>query len=607
MRKLVFESIELTNFMSYRSATFPFERGIHSVRGYNLDDPKSTSNGAGKSTLFDDAINFLFYGSVSKPGVSANSVVNDRAKEDCSVKAIVKIHYSDKEEKVLDITRYRAHTKHGNELHLIIDGVDYQKHGIRKSEKVLLDTIGISQKLMSSVFILSQGMGSRFSMMSNIDRKYFIENLRDNSVWDNSYAATTRVLSSINVEISNLSLEINKLDERIRVKTEDRANYEANILTVRANIKNLNLEEERAALLATKTELETQLATANTTLTSYQEYLQNYEAFLIKFNQDTAKPLAELTEFTAKKAALELNLTNLVCNSCKRPFKDAEQAKIDINKELDSIKEYLARAEPYKLEVDTSLREHNSKINDARTKVNTLNRQIPQLSSSITNKLSELSASDTKLNKENQKIETYTEEIVKIDDTLVESNKLLEVNRGEYNTKSVDAKYQEALKQIFSFKGIRSFLISTDIVYLNTRLRDYSVRLFTDLIIQFEPIKASDGSIGMLEINAIKQSGLHRPFSNLSTGQRRRADICIQFAIKDLAQKVSSVYTNLLVADEPFEGLDSTGVENVLNLLFETTNPDVCLYIISHRDLAITFRKFVHITLQNEESTIDIK
>ena len=69
----------------------------------------------------------------------------------------------------------------------------------------------------------------------------------------------------------------------------------------------------------------------------------------------------------------------------------------------------------------------------------------------------------------------------------------------------------------------------------------------------------------------------------LSGGEKQKADLIIQFSIRDMLVKFLNFSSNILVLDEIFDALDSVGCERVVNLISNKLNDIESVYIISHR------------------------
>ena len=91
-------------------------RGLTRIAGENLDDTTSSSNGSGKSCILE-AVYWCLFGDTLRSIKSADGVVNNNVKKDCSV--IVQMTEGDVKYRV---ERYRKHSKKKNNLYLYING-----------------------------------------------------------------------------------------------------------------------------------------------------------------------------------------------------------------------------------------------------------------------------------------------------------------------------------------------------------------------------------------------------------------------------------------------------------------------------------------------------
>lgn len=74
-----------------------------------------------------------------------------------------------------------------------------------------------------------------------------------------------------------------------------------------------------------------------------------------------------------------------------------------------------------------------------------------------------------------------------------------------------------------------------------------------------------------------------------STGERRRIDLSISLALQDLVMTRSNAKMNILLYDEVFDGLDSIGCENVVQLLHEIQATTETIFVITHNDTLKSF------------------
>jgi DNA repair exonuclease SbcCD ATPase subunit len=105
------------------------------------------------------------------------------------------------------------------------------------------------------------------------------------------------------------------------------------------------------------------------------------------------------------------------------------------------------------------------------------------------------------------------------------------------------------------------------------------------------PIIFSDVTVG-LAVNQkatgidieITRKGKPIEYKQLSGGEKRRLDIVIILAFQRFLMEASGVRTNLVVFDEPFDGLDAGGVDAVMNCMDALFGDEVAVYVISHND-----------------------
>ena len=73
-------------------------------------------------------------------------------------------------------------------------------------------------------------------------------------------------------------------------------------------------------------------------------------------------------------------------------------------------------------------------------------------------------------------------------------------------------------------------------------------------------------------------------YENFSEGEKRRIDLALVLTWRAVARLKNSVYTNLLVFDEVFDGsLDVAGIEEFMRLL-HSMDKDTNVFVISHKD-----------------------
>ena len=126
-------------------------------------------------------------------------------------------------------------------------------------------------------------------------------------------------------------------------------------------------------------------------------------------------------------------------------------------------------------------------------------------------------------------------------------------------------------------RDFRGYLLTNVISFNDKKAKEYSTDIFGTNKLQF----VLDGN----NINIIYDD---KPYENLSGGERQRLDIIVQFALRDMLCQFSGFACNILVLDELFDNLDSSGCDNVLNLITKRLTDIESVFIITHHsDISI--------------------
>ncbi|HAI43814.1 MAG TPA: hypothetical protein DCM40_39815, partial [Maribacter sp.] len=126
-------------------------RGLTRIAGENLDDTTSSSNGSGKSCILE-AVYWCLFGDTLRNIRSADGVVNNTVKKDCSV--VVQMADGDTK---YQVERYRKHTKKKNNLYLYINGVDSRGKDNRETQEFIESVIGMDKISFANSIIFGQG------------------------------------------------------------------------------------------------------------------------------------------------------------------------------------------------------------------------------------------------------------------------------------------------------------------------------------------------------------------------------------------------------------------------------------------------------------------
>lgn len=617
-----FESIKLTNFLSLGSVQVDLrERGFVLVEGVNkcsLDNAKS--NGAGKSSIFEGIV-WVLTGDTSR---GVKDVVNKAVgKSTCG-----ELDFTIDGNKY-KIIRYRDDLTYGNSLKVYFNGEDVSGKGVRDSSKILEQYLpDLNAQLLGSVIVLGQGLPQRFTNNTPSGRKEILEqlsksdfmiediknklslrrvdvntelrNIKDNIISKQSSVSTNRsIIERKKIDIDNLpsaDIYISKIAE-----AENRQNQ------VNKDIDSINIQVNQLTLA--NNEFEGKINGLQTDINNEQEAKKAPIRTKISQLKEQLSVLS-YKESDLGKQIRDADNVQTICPYCKRPFDDVH--KIDTTEwqlELDKCKQEqsLLRADIDKLNEDMSLIDEQyaskraelnnliSQRNDNSSSINELTRKLFSLQSdahsiqlSIVKYKDELQSLDNRRNLLLNEISTYESEIDKALSDITELTK----QQGESEDRV------EALNKLVNIasKDFRTYLLENVIDYIDTRFKYYASKLFNSTQADFR----SEG-------NQIWIGYCGKQYEALSGGEKQKADLSIQFAIRDMLMKILRFSCNILVLDEVFDNLDELGCNSLINLITSELKDIESVYIITHHaDISIPYDDKIRI-VKNEEGISNIE
>ena len=562
-----FEKVSIKGFLSIGEAELNLaDQGMVYVTGKNNSPGNQDSNGAGKSTIFE-AIMYALTGTTLR-----------------GTKDVINIYWKGYTEVVLDlsvdgieyeITRTRKHPQLGNNLRILRNGEDISGVGLKKSEEVLSNELGqLTSSLISSVIILGQGLPNKFTDLSPIARKDRLEELSRSSEFIGEFKTRltnfkdlyTQKSNDNNMKIARTEITMNeqRVSESVR-KLEELKSSEDDISSLN---NQLVIEDESIRTLNEK--IVTLSTLRRNTNDSYNSVTS---ARMIKSNQ-----INQSTNDISRLMNEIANLSESICPTCHQPITSANEVEIlrnerenqiiQIQSIIDSLKnEIYGLTEKEKLFSD-KLRRMDESYQNIQVELNQHNKAKVDIQSRV-DKISNTSDELT------TDINTYSS---KIADEKSELNDLSST-RGVYDLKLGIIDYLTKK----SSKEFRSFMLIGVIDYLNTKLRYYSDRLF-----------GTDRLSLVLDGNRITILYDNRSYENLSGGERQRADLAMQFSLRDMLINSLGFNCNLLIIDEGFDNLDSSGVNSLVSVINDMTAID-SVFTISHHTLSIPFDRTIEV------------
>jgi chromosome segregation protein len=277
-------------------------------------------------------------------------------------------------------------------------------------------------------------------------------------------------------------------------------------------------------------------------------------------NKQKAEIDNAIAEKNTLKASLSTNMLNLEQekNKFEAILKNYEQQqseellneKTSYDNALKSLQAEINAVEEQKRIQKSGLEALNSKKSTLNVEISALQTQIATLkeqNKSVEEKLQEIQNQAAEYKKQVGELE---ENKAKID----QENVKLEKKRSYVKF------FYDSLGPKGSFRGV---LLAKDIAYINQSIKNNVTKFFSGVSLHLTTPTAEKNVIDVV----FEEDGVTKPISNLSGGERKRADLLIQMAIYDLVQSTSLFNFNLCVFDEIESALDPEGVRQLLEVI----------------------------------------
>lgn len=512
------------------------------------------NSGEGKSTIID-AISFGLYGRPYR-NIKKGQIINSINKK----KLVVEVSFND----------YR-----------VVRGISPNVFEIYKNDKLVEQTADVRSyqnhlekeilKMSWKTFIQTVVLGSAaftpFMQMTPAHRREVIEDILDIHIFSKMATLAKSKFDSYKRDISDLEYKINVLSDSIKT-FEDVINKE----------KALS-KDEIDSIVSRKEQKKTEYRNIHNKIEEDKkvlEELNNENSF--NFTKKEISDAVMLyygkiktieTEISIHKKEKSFLDENDSCSMCKQGIshEHKELSYKEINEKINSMSQKLKKMN---IKYET-LEQSKKRLDDYLNKKDKLSTDI-----SINENLL-LSVKETIIDL-NTRIKDLKEKQENTDNNLNEQ-KLAEFKKEitEHNTKLEKAQKEQRVTKncidILKDSGIKTVVISKYIPIFNQLINKYLEKM--DMFVLFELDS---------EFNETIKSRFRDAFSyfSFSEGEKKRIDLAILLAFRDITKLKNSTASNILIIDELMDGLDSTNVDNVESILneFHDTN----ILIISHNE-----------------------
>jgi DNA repair exonuclease SbcCD ATPase subunit len=564
---LHFKELQIRNFMSFGNNVTCIDLsdfGTTLIQGHNVDS--GGANGAGKTTT----INALCYALYNKPfdNISLQKLLNSTNSTKNTLMEVKLIF--DKGEHEYEIYRCRGESFN---INIMKDGEDITLDSVTENDKLVQEIVGMSYDLFTKIIIFS-GNSTPFLLMplahqrNQIEELFNITMLTEKAIKLKEIIKTTesdaQIKAAVIKELENYQTEfkrqVTSAEQRVTKWEAEKITKIEALKQERNKLDNIDIEQEK--------ELHSLLDILSAELNDH----------IVKANV-LDKDVNSLSKSVAKLAAEIEHLVDEKCPYCLQKFAEAGttlQEKEALFDQQDARHDVLEK-----------------ELNEKRIVIAELSSQIKEAKQLMHFKsLSEVVKAELAAQTADEKIADLEAAKNPHIEALQQLNQqvMKEIPYAELDHLKKEQEHQQFLLKLLIDKNsfIRKRIINKTIPFLNKRLIEYTKELGLPHIVKFD----DDMSC------TVSEYGRELDFGNLSSGEKKRVNLSLSLAFRDVLHHLHSKVNSLFI-DEIDASLDGSGVENVFRLLKQKTRNDgLGLWIISHRpeasgrfDRTITIRK----------------
>lgn len=300
-----------------------------------------------------------------------------------------------------------------------------------------------------------------------------------------------------------------------------------------------------------------------------KEYQESYQIEYPKISIDEAKRILNSNEQILKEID---QLSDKIC-SAKSKITNLSQLNELLYSKIGSISKKLDKAQPYLTLDQANLLTSN--YDNLKNKKTDLESRLAELSSDPN---------------------PYDGIIVDFVSLLDSANlEMVELNEKIDQLDIIFSSYRYIYRSYSDRRKIKKWLLSGLIPFLNDRIQYYLDAFGLNLSLSFSPTLSDEMD--------------KWDYSFCSSGERKRIDVCITFALHDLLVSIYGQQCNLMILDEVDGHLDGQGVESfselVVNGLDQHSKPKT-IFVVSHKpELKDALPGYILIKKKNDFSFIE--
>lgn len=486
------------------------------------------------------------------------------------------------------------------------------------------DKFGIEQTFQETHQFSSE-ITERFMYLPPTQKLQFLEKSLDLTKIISVYKLINKKLSIESKELERIVIllgekqkQIKDLEQILKNNIEEKINiYSENIISLESKELDCKLSIEKVKeeynLLIKQYNEEVEVIKKKSSELSEKIYLENeskkqLEDVLKDIQEEIKKNVSETASIDAKiKFALEQNneIKALVqkgkCPKCKRVitnddisnYKNEENALMLNVKELEDSKSQLFKdlkdLEEQFNGLSSTLKQIREKISSLELEKKTISNELIPAMNNINNKKRDFDRLTSELQNISKELLNKKETIEKLKITLNNTDqdekiKSLSTEITDFINQQKDKKeiisIFEIWQSVFSPESnIRTEILKDYIKIISERATHYISKMFGEQLVFELVFNDSDNS---LYDNFIR-NGFSFNFFSLSQGEKKRIELGVLLAFYEIMSLAENSKLNILILDEPFDGIADDQINFVMNVVYEFVHKyNIQTFFITH-------------------------
>lgn len=513
-------------------------------------------NGSGKSSLLEAVSIALWNESLrGEPGwregqKSLAQVITDRVSATRSkVKASAKLEWDD------------------------LDSFSSVQYETTTKAQAALDAVIGSYDVWRRTCVLSSLDSAAFSLARDSDRKRLLEEFLGLGMFD-------------------VALEACRQDRKAAAQKadkarEDRNNISLQLVFARRTLKSVLDEQENQKASGVDSDLASLKSEGTRLAAMHKAVVADAQAAAEKMKHLERAGLEE----DAKAKAEESRLVKLGKDACPTCGQDTSHAKQHIS---EAIADFKAKAQAIRQAVESQLQAAKDEVAELADESNSLSEKLERI------------RSDYRMVESQSKQVAFLAGKVKTAQAEVAKWEAAEAAQGK-DSGDLDAKvlHLEAVEQVLGLRGVRAQVLDHALGALEKQANAWLSRMPTEAGPLTITLTGSTAQKSGSVVDAISLKVRGRPYASCSGGERRRVDVAILLALRELAVAAHG-RDGTLFCDEVFDALDQQGQADVATALREMSDDRLVVVITHSPDLLKALQPDMHVTVALHEGAAKI-